>query len=167
MATASRPVRSLGDIIYKPYVLRNDTGRELYVTHFNQYRTYGNQLEGIPFEIVGEEELGLRCHWSYEQWKVPVLIIDRKIIRHDKDREDFIRRRNHILPAIEIGYLAPITCVARLESKPVETANKEKGDLSALAIMWFQEEYSSPIEPHIREKIVHLDWDEFAENYEI
>jgi len=167
MATASRPERSGADMRYKPYVLVNDAGRELNLTHFNQYRTYGNQMEGIPFEIVGEEKLGLHCHWSYEKWKAPILVIDKKILPHDKETDDFIRRRNYILPGMEIGFLAPITCVAKFESKPVEREGKEKGDISILAIMWFQEEYSSPIEPHIREKIVQLDWDEFAENFEI
>jgi len=167
MATASKPVRSRADSIYKPYVLRNSTSRELYITHFNQYRTYGNQHEGIPFEIVGEEELGLHCNWTYERWKAPVLIIDRKILRHDKETEDLIRKRNHILPGMEIGYLAPITCVGKFESKPVEKDTMANGDLSILAIMWFQEEYTSPIDPDIREKISGLDWEEFAENFEI
>jgi hypothetical protein len=62
--------------------------------------------------------------------------------------------------------LGPITCVVRFECSEI-VPNKPKRDGSELAVVWFQQEFAMPIDPIVMEKIKALDWDTYAENYDL
>ena len=40
-------------------------------------------------------------------------------------------------------------------------------DGSQLAVVWFQQDFAMPIDPIVMEKIKALDWDAYAENYDL
>jgi hypothetical protein len=59
--------------------------------------------------------------------------------------------------------IPPITCLADFES--YQPARDPAQHASALAIVWFQDNFAMPIQPTIEKQIQGIDWDKVANDF--
>jgi hypothetical protein len=156
--------KTLGDLFYKPYKLELNTGREVWLTRLEQYGTYMSQLEGIPFEIKGRVNVKWFVQWAQEAFKLPVAVLQPLTLPHDEKYTAHIRKQHRMIPdEEEIVYLAPITCVAKFWSGPVDGIDAV---VTGMVVIWFQEQFAMPIDERAMKHLKQIKWDEYAENCE-
>jgi len=143
LTAVRRTPRGVGEI-------RLHDGRIADVSSIRQELTYGGLLEGLPTDrlnqriieglLRGERGTGTSAE---EPYLVPPTA--RPIKLHDDRPYPF--GTPEALPAV--------TCVAHLTSSPARDTMR---DGSALTVIWFQDDYAFPIDPHVLDHLHGLDW---------
>ena len=129
-------------------------GRTVHIQEIRQRRTYEGLIEGLPTR-EGNAKLLQRLVSADYGYSVPSHLI--QPIESAIDIPDYPFGTPSALPLV--------MCVARLRS--LEPVRGHKGDLSALAVIWFQQDFSFPATPELLPSLLSVNWDQHAASLEI
>jgi hypothetical protein len=150
--------REMVSLVYgSGYKIVLDSGRVLVMSSLVQRPTYSGMKEGLPTR-------------KYNDGKV----------NYEHDSETYVLHAPRLFGDF-IGMLPPdsplarkcaedpyemlpgVTCIARMQSKPVRVEKGSKAPVSSwLTLVWFQNDWAMPIAPEVMEKLQALDWDAHA-----
>jgi hypothetical protein len=142
------------------------SGRTITLKALDQRMTYAGLLEGTPTHETNDRsiEYALREAERYcVDGTKPHLIPPprRDYLRTPGDMQTIAARAPHHVPE----WLPVVRCIGSFED--VKTARDRDKDLSALVVVWFQDEYAPPIQEPALGQILNLDWDSLAADVEI
>ncbi len=171
---------AMSDYFYKGPSFTLAGGREITIQSLYQTLTYAHVLEGIPYgaSLIGPVQLHLK--WAQEKYPERKIIVLEPRLRPlaidppelDKLQERWkkaeelkafaanggtLTLREHMDTAwTEPVCIGSVCCRALFESSPVD---RDKGMLSELFVIWFQDGFAMPIAPDVTEQIRAIDWD--------
>ncbi len=141
------------------FVIRTAGGDWLRLDDIFQYRTYGGVLNGIPFDPASHIESDLRYvasifpkHPSPPCVIPPLMHRGRRISTREgvEEIEDWC-----ILPSCT-------TFGVFTASRPARDADDT---YSSILLVWYQDKFGLPEDPHTLKHIAELDWDLFAHHW--
>ena len=134
------------------------SGREITLQGLEQRRVYEGMLEGLPTREKNQRileslrEQARRRLPSVEPYLVP-------------PRETPIKwHRPEKYPFGDPARLPSVACIAHFRSS--SPARDRNLDYSELVVVWLQEEFAFPIDPHVLEHLLALDWERLAGEWE-
>lgn len=134
-------------------ILTLNSGQQIRLNQLLQYRTYAGMLLGLPNPMANEMIISsaLKRAKELRVGGKPYLIQPRVmafaewwLVRYGK------RVENTDEPLPECAALPAITCIAEFEAVD---------KLSALTVVWYQNEFAPPIAAEIMSRIVAVQWD--------
>ena len=141
--------------IHEPIKLAD--GRIVRIGELCQFETYGGLIMGRPNEQINKKRIDAALSYAKDKiWSateptlIPPVICEPKITEEDITKYVIFDQPQ---------YLPIATCMAQLESSP---ARDKKMFRSKLTVVWFQDQYAFPIDPHVLECIMQLDWTNIA-----
>jgi hypothetical protein len=135
-----------------------DDAREIFLNSICQSHTYEGLLAGYPDKEMNDRFIkdamvsALKKMSAEATYLVPPFSLEVEV---------HARVKKHYKDAIRIPY---ITCYGQFESSVIK--GDDVNDASCLTIVWYQDEFSMPIDESILEHIKTIDWDGKAEGYQ-
>ncbi|HIP12027.1 MAG TPA: hypothetical protein EYG73_04815 [Arcobacter sp.] len=139
--------------------IKLNSGREIYLESIWQHQTYRSLISGIPNDEMNQSYIENNMRDALEKmnaectYLVPPIFLELENI--DKSIEEY-------KDAIRLPY---ITCFAQFESSVLDGDERSHG--SWLTIVWYQDDYSMPIDDVVLEHIKLIDWESKAEGFEL
>jgi hypothetical protein len=140
----------------KQYALRLKDGRTIYLEQLFQYRTYNWLMAGFPDPGANQEIVLSASRYVEEKlWGSgqPHVIqpVERPVEVPDEVRQKYL---------YPLRLLPYTVCLAVFESLP--PARDPAQAYSFLKVVWFQDEFALPVDPHIEEHLRAMDWTTLA-----
>jgi hypothetical protein len=130
------------------------SGRHLYLRELRQHQIYEGLLEGLPTREGNARRLEqiITKNRGNPYAGDPYLIAptERPIEYRDGERYPFGTPSS----------IPSIACVGRFDS--LKPARDLERDYSGLVVIWFQAEYAFPVDSHVIEQLLAMDWDRHA-----
>jgi hypothetical protein len=142
--------------VSKPCEIELNSGQTIYLKEINQSFTYEGLLEGLPTTEMNRRKIDMAVKRAETLWSCGAYLIEPK-----ETRIKFYRKYPFGTPASIPG----IMCLARFQSE--STARDVLKDYSALAVVWFQNQFALPIEKSVIARIQEIAWGEVAFDYRI
>lgn len=155
--------KDLDNYFHNIYQIILNSGRTIKLTRLTQWQTYEGLLVGLPDYNPTVAEI--LCN-EFKLDHGHTIIIDASAVPLPISEETKDYYRNHSLwrhMPQSFTSLAPITCVGKFESAPIDG---DTFDGSMLNMIWFQQQYAMPIAAPMLDKIKAVDWDILAEKFE-
>ncbi len=134
--------------------IRLNSGREVSLRAYRQFRVYEGLLEGMPTREMNADIIDrLVAEERARPFTGPPLLLtpEQRPLKHP---------RRHPYPFGEPAALPSVACVGRFHSSsPTREAMR---DFSDLVVIWFQDEFSPPIGPEVWNQFHEIDWDRHA-----
>lgn len=151
--------------------LIQDGGRNLTLKYLDQAHTYAGMLEGTPNRKANdwgiETDLKYAAQYRFAMGKPHLIEPERRGYLRQPGDMDHIRERTSQYPA-EWGrdpeWLPLIRCIGCFFS--TTTRKNPKKDMSALTVVWYQNDFAYPIDDAIVDSLRSLDWDRLATDFE-
>lgn len=174
---------SLSDYIYKGPEISLTSGRNINIQRIEQSLTYAHILEGIPYGPHYQSTVKLHLDWAKQRYPNRKLIVLEPRLRplqiseaalekltsawseSNQSKTDMGKNDNEALDAaIMSRYPEPVCigsvcCRALFESTPIDD---NAGMLSELIVIWFQDGFAMPVDPHVIEQIIAINWEKQA-----
>jgi hypothetical protein len=135
--------------------LKLDSGRIVRLGELRQWQVYEWLWEGLPTKEMNRRTVDKILAENRGVCGDPVLIVP-----EEKPIDYQVGKR---YPFGEPSALPSICCVGRFRSH--WALDKDK-DYSGLVVIWFQNEYAFPIDPNVMAKLMALEWEKLASDYE-
>jgi uncharacterized protein (TIGR02996 family) len=134
------------------------SGRAVSLRALRQFQVYEGLLEGLPTTQLNQQIIEQLVAQERERpaGGEPYLIRPVETpIEYPRDRP---------YPFGQPVALPPVACVGRFHS--FEPARAPGHGYSVLVVIWFQAEFALPIDPHVWEQLLLIDWDQLAADYD-
>jgi hypothetical protein len=133
-------------------------GREIYLESIWQHKTYSGLLCGIPNDERNKKYIEHNMEYALEKMNAVCTYLVPPVSLEMEGIDKSIKRYKD---AIRLPY---ITCFGQFESSVLN--GDKKNDGSWLTIVWYQDDFSMPIDDTIIEHIKLIDWENEAEGFE-
>lgn len=171
---------TMSDYFYKGPSFTLVGGREIRIQSLYQTLTYAHVLEGIPYGPSPVDPKQLHLKWAQDEYpgrkiivlepRMRPLAIDppelEKLRERWKKAEELkktaanggtLTHRDHMdMVWPEPVCIGSVCCRALFESSPVD---RDKGMLSELFVIWFQDGFAMPIDTDVTEQIRSIVWE--------
>lgn len=140
-----------------------DSGRKIRLREIQQQYTYAGMLCGFPTTEKNARTLAYLAEPQKGDEGMPRFVIRpvetpmEHVIKRLKENPDPFYEGK--IPAS----LPDVVCTAVFYAD--EITGGEDGHMSALVVVWFQEDFAFPIDPVTLRQIQALDWDKLARNF--
>lgn len=153
------------DIAYHLHCqLTLQSGRHVRLVALDQEMSYAGLLEGVPNAKSNDwyverslQAAQRRCVEGAEPHLIPP--VRRDFLREPGDMRPIIEARPYWIPE----WLPMVRCIGSFRSS-VTSRNPDR-DVSALVVVWFQDEYGPPLQDPALGHLLAMDWDALATDY--
>lgn len=140
-----------------PWTIELATGRKIGLAEFHQFSVYAGMLAGIPSDTARFAADAIKEANLLVRQQLPMLMLQPMF------REfDYARSRGETL--IKHRALPPIASVAVFSSSTLESSPDDI--YSSLKVIWFQEAFGLPTDPHILDQLRAIDWEREAVSWD-
>lgn len=133
------------------------SGRGIALDEFHQFSVYAGMLAGIPSDHARFAADALQRAGRLVPQQMPTLILQPRF-------REFISPKHCGEPRRKLRALPPIASVAAFNSST--TASSPDNLYSSLKVIWFQEIFGLPTDPHILEQLHTIDWEREAVSWD-
>ena len=138
-------------------------GRIVSIVELCQHGTYGGLIVGKPHEELNKKRIEAALSYAKDKiWSatkptlIPPVICEPKITEEDITKYVIFDQPQ---------YLPRVTCFAQLMSSSPARDKTMFG--SWLTVVWYQDQYAFPIDTHVLECIMQLDWNNIATDFDL
>lgn len=161
--------RKVSDYFFKGPQITLNSGIEINLMSLKQHLAYSSMIEGIPWGPKYEWLIKQEVRWFSEESKKygeenPAFIVIKPVLIN-LPFPDSVLNSIHAFYKREPVSIGRVACRGYFEH-PKMVREEDKLGSSGITVIWFQEEFMSPMPEYVIEKIKEIDWEALAENFE-
>jgi uncharacterized protein (TIGR02996 family) len=138
--------------------VRLSSGRDVYLRELRQFRVYEGLLEGLPTTELNQRIINRIVAGERDR----PLAGEPYLLRPEERPIEYQRAEPY--PFGEPASIPAVACIGRFHC--FQPARESRRDFSALVVIWFQEDFALPIDPKIWPRLLAIDWERHAADYD-